>query len=384
MADATSDSKVSREIDRVRVIQIDAEIQALEEKIRLLSMERLPHQQRLDALRYPVLTLPNEIVSEIFVQFLPPYPLCPPHAGLFSPTTLTQICRKWRWIAETTPRLWRAISLPRPSMRGHADGEQVHALESWVRRSARCPLSIQMSSGPLLAWQWSRNIGGLLLHRDRWEHLELDFLGHSYRSLDLAKLIGAPMPLLRTLSLKAPQDITADPVVFRDVPLLRSVTANNLTCPADFLPWAQLTSLTLCRATTFLRILSETVNLRELELIVPCAGVRLDDIKLPHLETLLVAHSYYHIPSDPVTRYLDALTLPKLHTLQIPEVFLGAEPIEALTSFISKSGCKLQKVVILENGSLSEESYREAFPMISVFSCFDYIDEKSHSDLGSW
>ncbi|KAJ7641164.1 hypothetical protein FB45DRAFT_712335, partial [Roridomyces roridus] len=57
----------------------------------------------------PVLTLPNEITSEIFVHFLPPYPVCPPMTGLDSPTSLTHICRQWREIALATPKLWRAI-----------------------------------------------------------------------------------------------------------------------------------------------------------------------------------------------------------------------------------------------------------------------------------
>ncbi|KAJ6560151.1 hypothetical protein B0H19DRAFT_945240, partial [Mycena capillaripes] len=66
-------------------------------------------QERLNSFKYPVLTLPAEIISEIFVHFLPIYPSCPPLTGFLSPTLLTQICRKWRHIALTTPALWRAI-----------------------------------------------------------------------------------------------------------------------------------------------------------------------------------------------------------------------------------------------------------------------------------
>jgi hypothetical protein len=42
------------------------------------------------------LTLPNEIVSEIFVHFVPPYPESPAFTGILSPATLSQICRQWR------------------------------------------------------------------------------------------------------------------------------------------------------------------------------------------------------------------------------------------------------------------------------------------------
>ncbi|KAK6985206.1 hypothetical protein R3P38DRAFT_2574952, partial [Favolaschia claudopus] len=68
-------------------------------------------QKRLNAYIYPVLILPTEIVFEIFVHFLPPYPHPPPLAGFNSPTSLAQICRQWRDIAFATPGLWRAIDL---------------------------------------------------------------------------------------------------------------------------------------------------------------------------------------------------------------------------------------------------------------------------------
>ncbi|KAJ7252245.1 hypothetical protein C8J57DRAFT_1520084 [Mycena rebaudengoi] len=67
--------------------------------------ERDKFQSRLDDYKYPVLTLPAEITSEIFIHFLPIYPLRPPPTGLLSPALLGQICRKWRDVALGTPRL---------------------------------------------------------------------------------------------------------------------------------------------------------------------------------------------------------------------------------------------------------------------------------------
>ncbi|KAJ7650849.1 hypothetical protein FB45DRAFT_888957 [Roridomyces roridus] len=361
MADAAADPKASRAFERVRVVQIDAEIDALEHRIRLLKVERVTRQQRLEAFRYPVLTLPNEIVSEIFVHFLPPYPLCPPFAGLLSPTTLTQICQKWRDVAQTTPRLWRAISLPRRALKRPVGDEEGWLLESWVSRSARCPLSISMDGRSLISWDSNRTLGGLILHRDRWEHLDIDFC---YK-LDLAKVIGAPMPLLRTLSFKE-SGVTADPVLFRDVPLLRSLSTDSLSCRADFLPWSQLTFLKLSNPGTFLHIpLRETVNLQHLELFITGEheGEGIGDIRLPQLETLLISPCWA-LGSRAVTQFLDAFTLPRLRTLQIPDAFLGEEPVHALSSFISRSACKLQTAVIIVYGLVFEDAYREALPTI--------------------
>ncbi|KAJ7780860.1 hypothetical protein DFH07DRAFT_696173, partial [Mycena maculata] len=59
--------------------------------------ERHVVQEQLDAYKYPVLTLPDEIVSEIFLDCLP---VCR------SPMKLGQICSQWRDIAVSSPTLW--------------------------------------------------------------------------------------------------------------------------------------------------------------------------------------------------------------------------------------------------------------------------------------
>jgi hypothetical protein len=66
------------EADRTRVADIEAQILDLERSLSTLRNEKALVQERLDAYKYPVLTLPNEIISEIFIHFLPTNPLCPP------------------------------------------------------------------------------------------------------------------------------------------------------------------------------------------------------------------------------------------------------------------------------------------------------------------
>ncbi|KAJ7257017.1 hypothetical protein C8J57DRAFT_1649148, partial [Mycena rebaudengoi] len=89
-----------------RISELDARILSLQKSLDAARRQRENLQSRLDDRPYPVLTLPVEITSEIFIHFLPKYPLCPPLTGLLSPALLGQIFRKWREIAFNTPGLW--------------------------------------------------------------------------------------------------------------------------------------------------------------------------------------------------------------------------------------------------------------------------------------
>ncbi|KAJ6481889.1 hypothetical protein C8R45DRAFT_1100293 [Mycena sanguinolenta] len=97
--------------DRARVAEIAAQILNLQHTIAELRAEQAMTQERLDSYKYPVLTLPNEIVSEILVHSLPAYTVFRAPIGKDSPALLTGICRKWRQIALATPALWRVIAV---------------------------------------------------------------------------------------------------------------------------------------------------------------------------------------------------------------------------------------------------------------------------------
>jgi hypothetical protein len=356
------------EADRARIADLETQILHLERSLSALREEKIIAQERLDSYKYPVLTLPNEIVSDIFIHFLPAYPLCPPLTGLLSPTLLTHICRRWREIALGTPALWSTIST------SYHDGiplkQKAHILDLWLKSSRFRPLSLRINNEIGVA----AILAAMVPHRSRWEYLDL------YLSPFHLPIIDGPMPLLQHLRLTLSENPATDVLAFRDVSLLRSVILNGLSLHV-ILPWGQLTSLTLAIVDPrdCFPILQQTSNLvrcvLKLEAMYGGNDQPGPDITLPYLESLSI-DQYGAIP---VTDFLETFIVPALRRLEIPEECLGTSPLDSLTGFISKSGCKLEEVHITGPRSLPKQSYRKAFPSIHKFS-FNNEDDLSDSD----
>ncbi|KAJ7918342.1 hypothetical protein B0H13DRAFT_2321513 [Mycena leptocephala] len=310
--------------DRLHIAEIEAQILDLERSLYALRAEKTLVQERLDSYKYPVLTLPNEIVSEIFIQFPPDYPACPPLTGLLSPTTLLLICRKWRQLALTTPALWSALLLTNY----HISFERLaHVADFWLERSSCCPLSISIEEYD--------------------DGCDRDFLPLILSSL-VSHPIAGPMPLLRHLDLTLE---TTTRFTITRTPLLRTLVLNSDAASCAILSWVL-----------------KTTNLVHFELSIPggnAKGQLPAYILRPSLQHFVLKNPYDRI----VTPFLNIFDFPALRSLSISENFLGENPIDSLTSFISKSGCSLQELCVTgQITAISAASYRQAFPAISKFS----------------
>ncbi|KAJ7623936.1 hypothetical protein DFH06DRAFT_1481775 [Mycena polygramma] len=353
------------EADRLRVAELQPQIAQLESALSELRLEKSQAQERLESYKYPVMTLPNELVSEIFVRVLPPYPEFPQLFGRFSPTTLTQICQRWRTIALGTPALWSAISTFTQE-----DDREADIFELWLERSRHYPLSIALwtdEDSDLDSFEhWVELVEAVVPHRACWEYLQIDIHPADKETLD------GPMPLLRHLDLRVdnvPQLLANGPVDFTcyAMPLLRTLVLGNTAALRTKFCWPQLTSLTFPDAhpSKYVPILVQTRNLVHCELRIYTVRDHgharpQQDIQLPCLEFL----SFIHVRGGPVTDFLPTLIVPALRNLEIPESYLAPDPVHSLTAFMSKSGCRLEKLDLTGVLSVPAQTYRESFPLI--------------------
>ncbi|KAJ7651490.1 hypothetical protein DFH06DRAFT_544792 [Mycena polygramma] len=346
------------EADRVRVSELQAQIVQLELSVSALRNEKARVQERLDAYKYPVLTLPNEIISEIFIHFLPDYRF-PPLTGTLSPTLLTQICRRWHEIALATPALWREVGSFNEGIALDCE-MQADIFNIWLARSRSCPVSIEIGKAALNV-DFGKVLATVVPHRARWELLELLLLPGQLRAIE------GPMPLLQELDLRligSTLDPSLEVFTFRQEPVLHTVTLNDVAALTVVLPWAQLTSLTL--DTLFphecVPILQQSTNIVSCTLHVFDSS---DEQPGPHITLLrLKSLVFTDLQLERASNFHESFIAPALCSLDIPERHLGADPVNSLQVFISKSGCKLENLCITGAEWMSEHTFRTASPTI--------------------
>ncbi|KAJ7506274.1 hypothetical protein B0H11DRAFT_1707518, partial [Mycena galericulata] len=97
---------------RRQLRELNAQIASHRRLICDLERRRDGIERKLDAeATFPVITLPAELTSEIFVHCVPDIHLASPETSYpryqnMIPIVLQSVCRRWRDIAFRTPRLW--------------------------------------------------------------------------------------------------------------------------------------------------------------------------------------------------------------------------------------------------------------------------------------
>lgn len=104
---------------------------------------------KLNQLDSPIINLPPEIISHIFIFCLPDFNDYNPETFVRGdppvPFLIGAVCRSWRTIAWSTPTLWSCLSL-------HLSTQNftilVDLMDEWLPRSGELPLSIRLSCDP--------------------------------------------------------------------------------------------------------------------------------------------------------------------------------------------------------------------------------------------
>ncbi|KAJ6527189.1 hypothetical protein B0H19DRAFT_543874 [Mycena capillaripes] len=143
--------------------------------------------------------LPNDIMGEIFLASLPNYR----HISMApaeSPLLLTRICREWRSLALSMPRLWTSLRVIRPVTCQYITFQTTHVdrVQLWLQRSGGAtgpPLSISYSPRRPSHQIVDTILQTLMEFSHRWEHVNFD-LGYSG---PLENLSRDDVPLLRTV-----------------------------------------------------------------------------------------------------------------------------------------------------------------------------------------
>ncbi|KAF7330942.1 F-box domain-containing protein [Mycena venus] len=218
----------------------------LDAQIALLQAERKIIQRKLSSIIYPVLSLPFDVTSEIFIQCIPELSDSDPifkihtHRNLPTPFLLSQICRAWRHVALKTPQLWAVFSIsledwPQDCILG------ARRLAEWVERAGSSPLSLVIGNPPTISPTTPVILDSILRLSMQWRNVGLHLPSEDFTTEKFQSLHGR-LPCLEELHLARYNELGMTVVTaFEQAPNLRTVVLDGVSPTAILLPWAQLT-----------------------------------------------------------------------------------------------------------------------------------------------
>ncbi|KIM77155.1 hypothetical protein PILCRDRAFT_12323 [Piloderma croceum F 1598] len=139
----------SHQISRV-IAEQDEEV----DRIQTLPQSLLCNEGEVLSSLSPCQRIPPEIWGDIFVQCLPDDEFIAISA-YSAPMLLAGVCRPWRLIVLSTPRLWNSICLNRLYFREFA---HFNLSSMWLGRAGKLPLFIGIWQGGFPSYQDERNI----------------------------------------------------------------------------------------------------------------------------------------------------------------------------------------------------------------------------------
>ncbi|THH12570.1 hypothetical protein EW146_g7571, partial [Bondarzewia mesenterica] len=338
-------------------------------------------------------TLPPEVLSEIFLNCIIINAVTLPSRA---PILLTRVNRLWRAVALSTPRLWSYLYLARSLGRTESSEARAHmpsddgtkartyitALRTWLSLSKRTPLTLRFWVHDIYPTSGDEDLLAeymriLCTHSARWQDVDI-YIPFNFNNFITILNQCRSLPLLESFffdnerAISEPIDIT----ILESAPLLRRARVTYPFLESWFVPWSQLTSLSIERCTgqdmgftnffdvdLFIEILSHCINLEILNVFhsFSCYSSIVRSTStfaiLPQLQNLNMviltcdaeddadeAEIYLHL----LLQCLTHLVLPKLRTLELTTQFIYYRWGDSFLQFLAHFSESLEYLEFLD------------------------------------
>ncbi|KAF5347269.1 hypothetical protein D9756_009986 [Leucocoprinus leucothites] len=393
---ATARTSLKEDLDRLQVLE--SNIARLQARSSSLSLERQSLRvviENYQSILSPINNLPSDVLQEIFYHCLPVA-----HNVIMSinepPLLLGRVCKRWRDVAFSTPRLWNSlhiVAVPLTFLTNERKQAILGNISSWLARSGVLPLSISLyhdSQSPTRGRTKNPEVQPyldvIIPHSRRWK--SICFILRDINWLEIFSQFHAnDVPELESLHIKdnyystswtyPEEPVSTAEALAREGGILRGSRLRSLDLPSyiahtlgDGMRWWHLTALHIAYWTfpfeDFARIASQCPNLIECTIRLsyvrisssvddghgfstPTSPSSLPMITLPALRNLTI-HARPNISDDTVVRDLfDHISAPSLIHLTWERSTL-AEPWPYLFSslendFVQSLAAFLEKLV---------------------------------------
>jgi hypothetical protein len=344
----------------------------------------------------PILRLPPEVVSEVFIHCVHndhrsgfargrandgrDSPCADPFR---EPVLLGNICRVFRDIAFSTPELWSSITL---TLHSNEISEELERLRAWLTRSKDCLLTIRIrcaSDTFAGKYVWAENppfqvVEAISLHCQRWEEIYLVLPMACFSQLNQMQ---GRMTTLRKLTLFRHGYTPLDEYIglpidaFIGSPKLEDVSLFGISPSSINLPWSQVTGfrgydlwedeiMSILRQSPHLLRCTFRAYLGDRALSNPASPLQ------HHLRSLSISEH---------SGYTKNLTLPKLQKMKLKADDWCWNP-RNMISLLVRSSCSLERLQ-LSVGFVNEEGLilcLSAIPTLKEFKLAN-LNDRVHS-----
>ncbi|KAJ6447392.1 hypothetical protein C8R45DRAFT_117879 [Mycena sanguinolenta] len=344
--------------------------------ISVLQKQQHELEAELGAVVYPVLSLPPEIISRIFVQCLPDDGVSP-WDGDAAPLVLVRVCRQWKDIALSTCQLWSSLRIQSVSDdKIKVPRGTLQKLQSWFSRARASPLSLSVTHNSFMRLKDSEELDISSFFNRLWR---LDF-PDTASGYDKLVPSDTHFPRLQCLSIIS-RDVHLKNVVAH-APLLNELHWSRKSKGAfDFRGFASTAMTTLhiysysggFSPAEFIGILRHFPSLSHLECpVLPDSNPHHTPWTFPNLLSLSLLESNGRVP---LIHALSVLTLPNLGCLGC--VFAPFPSHSAvILSFLSRSACVIRELTcdFYEDPAMILQTLR-LFPSLEKLEIMGVLDD---------